>query len=376
MELPRTLRLSRGRFSLWLWSAALAGWLGGCADDQGSATNDDSGNDATFGSTSGTSASVSSSASVNSSSATSAAGTTAGNTHTHGSTNSTGGTTVGAGGTSTVGGSSTGEGTSTGGSTASSTGGGTASSTDAGGQGGAGNATTSSQTSGGGTGGSGGYQPCPTNGDPCIVLPFGDSITDGVGSTDQAGYRTRLFELVVEANQKVTFVGSRSGGPNQIAGQQFPRNHEGHPGWTIDSGYVSFGEGISTLIPQPAFDTIPHIVLLMIGTNDVSAEQGTDSIADRLETLLDDIVTTAPDALVVVAIPTPISWNPTALQTYSQRIPEIVDARAAQSEHMVLADMSQMPANNLASDGLHPNDQGYTYMAEVWYEVIGDLLPQ
>jgi len=214
------------------------------------------------------------------------------------------------------------------------------------------------------------------NGDPCVVLPFGDSITDGVGSTDLAGYRTRLFELVVQANQKITFVGSRSSGPDQILGEPFPKSHEGHPGWTIDSGYVSFGDGISTLIPDPAFNTLPHIVLLMIGTNDVSAEQGTNTIADRLETLLDAIVATAPDALIVVAVPTPISWNPASLQTYSERIPEIVAARAAQGEHMVVADMSQMPSNNLASDGLHPNDQGYVYMANVWYEVIAGLLPQ
>ncbi|HEU5075750.1 MAG TPA: SGNH/GDSL hydrolase family protein [Polyangiaceae bacterium] len=206
-------------------------------------------------------------------------------------------------------------------------------------------------------------------------MPFGDSITDGVGSSDQAGYRTRLFELVVQANQKLTFVGSRSSGPAMIAGQSFPRNHEGHPGWTIDPGFVSFGDGISTLIPEPAFNTLPHIVLLMIGTNDVNAEQGTDSIADRLEPLLDAIVATAPEALIVVAVPTPLSWNPASLQTYSQRIPEIVAERVAQGEHMLVADMSQMPASGLASDGVHPNDQGYVYMADVWYEAIKDVLP-
>ena len=44
--------------------------------------------------------------------------------------------------------------------------------------------------------------------------------------------------------------------------------------------------------------------------------------------------------------------------------------------HTNFADMSQMPANNLASDGVHPNDQGYVYMANVWYDAIKDLLPQ
>jgi lysophospholipase L1-like esterase len=32
--------------------------------------------------------------------------------------------------------------------------------------------------------------------------------------------------------------------------------------------------------------------------------------------------------------------------------------------------------NNLASDGVHPNDQGYVYMANVWYAAIEDVLPE
>lgn len=348
-----------------------------CSDDGGSGTTSN-------GATSSTGSGLNtSSASMGSNSTTGSAGPTQGSTQTSASVGSTTGATTGAGGGSTTGdGTSSNTTSSTASSTSSNTAGGSGGTgtgtggMSSSGQGGTSTTTTSSQTSGGGTGGTGGYQPCPTNGDPCIVLPFGDSITDGIGSSDQAGYRSRLFELIVAANQKVTFVGSRSGGPNQVAGRDFPKNHEGHPGWTIDSGFVSFGEGISTLIPSPAFNTMPHIVLLMIGTNDVSAEQGTDRIAERLETLLDDIVATAPDALTVVAIPTPISWNPVALQTYSQRIPEIVDERAARGEHMMLADMSKMPGNNLANDGLHPNDQGYTYMAQVWYDVIGEFLPQ
>ena len=365
-----SVRLLPCRPLLALWLAAHAGSLLGCADDQGdsAATTGISATSELTGSTSSSGSSLSSSTGA----------TTVNSTGPGGSSNSIGVTSMGSSGGATVGaggGTNSAVESSSLSSTASNTDGSTGS-TGSAGQGGSGTDATSSQTSGGGTGGSSGYQPCPTNGDPCIVLPFGDSITDGVGSTDLAGYRTRLFELVVQANQKLIFVGSRSSGPDQISGQQFPKNHEGHPGWTIDSGYVSFGEGISTLIPEPAFNTLPHIVLLMIGTNDVSAEQGTDTIADRLETLLDDVVATAPDALIVVAVPTPISWNPASLQTYSQRIPEIVEERAGQGEHMVTADMSQMPTNNLASDGLHPNDQGYVYMATVWYAAIEGVLPQ
>src|SRR4051812_9169091 len=103
-----------------------------------------------------------------------------------------------------------------------------------------GSASGSSGSSGmGGAAGSGAlpYMPCPTNGEACEILPFGDSITEGVKSSDDAGYRSQLFKLIVAAKQKVTFTGSLSGGPAQVSGQTFPRMHEGHAGWTIDPGY-------------------------------------------------------------------------------------------------------------------------------------------
>jgi len=182
---------------------------------------------------------------------------------------------------------------------------------------------------------------------------------------------------VLAANQSATFVGSRSGGPNQVAGQAFPKNHEGHSGWTIDPGYSPYGSGgISSLVPSPAFDTIPNIVLLMIVTNDVTADSGQSGMADRLEGLLNKIVEAAPDALVVVAELTPVSWKPPELSDYNAQIPGIVRARAASGQHILAVDMNAMPLSNLASDNVHPNDQGYSYMADIWYAAIEDVLPR
>ena len=229
----------------------------------------------------------------------------------------------------------------------------------------------------GGSGGAGSYSPCPTSGDACRILPFGDSITDGVASSDLGGYRSQLFALVVAANQNVTFIGSQSSGPAQVSGMPFPKNHEGHSGWTIEPGYSSYGSGgISSLVPSPAFDTIPHIVLLMIGTNDVTADSGQNTMADRLGALLDKIVLAAPDALIVLAQLTPVSWSAAALDDYNAKIPGLVEERSASGQHIVSVDMHQMPLSALASDGVHPGDQGYAYMADVWYGAIKDVLPQ
>lgn len=224
-------------------------------------------------------------------------------------------------------------------------------------------------------GGSGGFNPCPTNGDPCKILPFGDSITHGYGSADDAGYRSQLFKLVVAANQHVTFSGSLSNGPSDVSGTTFPKNHEGHDGWTVDSGYSTYGySGISSLIPSPAFNTIPNIVLLMIGTNDITSTSDPGGTADRLDGLIDKIVAAAPDALIVVAQLTPVAWTSSDLNNYNAAIPGIVQDHADSNQHVVLVDMSKMPTSELASDSVHPNDQGYAYMADVWYQAIKDLL--
>lgn len=230
-------------------------------------------------------------------------------------------------------------------------------------------------TDSGGAGGSNSYAPCPTNGDPCKILPFGDSITHGHASSDDGGYRTQLFKLIVAANQKVTFNGSLTNGPAQVSGQTFPSHHEGHDGWTIDPGYSTYGSGgISSLVPSPAFDDKPHIVLLHIGTNDTGFMDSAN-MSTRLESLLDKVAQASPSSLIVLAQLTPLGYANAARTTYNAKIPGIVQAHAAKGQHIVGVDMSKMPVADIGSDSVHPNDQGYAYMATVWYAALKNLLP-
>ena len=322
-----------------------------------------------------------------------ATGGTSGTSGTTGGTSGTGGTstsggTGGAGGNTAAAGGAAGSGTA--GTTPTAGTSGAAGGSGAGGLGGAGtggaaaggsgtggvagNATGGAGASAGGAAGSGGkgstgYQPCPTNGDPCKILPLGDSITWGIQY--DGAYRVKLFELATNAEQKITFTGSVSNGPNQVAGVTFPKSNEGHSGWTIDQ--------IAGLVPDPAFDTVPHIVLLMIGTNDIYASSGQAQMPQRLGALLDKIITAAPDALVVCAKITPLSnasWNDT-IKTYNDAIPGLVEMRASAGKHIVLGDMNTgFTSQMLSSDSVHPNKSGYDFMGEQWYEVIGDLLPK
>ena len=232
----------------------------------------------------------------------------------------------------------------------------------------------------GGTGGAGGasaYNPCPTNGDPCKILPLGDSITHGFASTDDGGYRSQLYKLILAANQKVTFTGSLANGPTQVSGQNFPRMHEGHDGWTIDPGFSTFGSGgISSLVPSPAFDGKPHIVLLHIGTNDTGFMDSAN-MSTRLESLLDKIAQASPSSLIVLAQITPLGYTSAALTAYNAKIPGIVQSHAAKGQHIVGVDMSKMPVPaDIFTDNVHPNDQGYVYMANIWYAAIKEMLPK
>ena len=236
-------------------------------------------------------------------------------------------------------------------------------------------------TGAGGVGGAGGtghgasgaagapYQPCPSNGDTCKILPLGDSITWGIQY--DGAYRVQLFDKALKAGQKLTFTGSVSNGPSLVANVPFPKSNEGHSGWTIAQ--------IAGLVPNPAFDNKPHIVLLMIGTNDIYAPSGQAEMPKRLGSLLDEITAAAPEALLVVAKLTPLSssaWNAN-IETYNDAIPALVASRAAAGKHIRLGDMNTgfTPAM-LSTDTVHPNKAGYDFMGNAWYSLIGELLPK
>jgi lysophospholipase L1-like esterase len=355
---------------------------GGLTGTGGSSTTATGGATTTGGSTGGGSTGVTGGAggtvaTGGSSSTTTGGATTTGGSTSRGGAGGGGGTTAtgGTGGTTTTGGSGPGSGGRSGTDAGSDGGpGGTGGrNTGGSGTGGQGNADASTT---GGSGGGTGFHPCPTSGDACKILPFGDSITHGLQSSDSAGYRSQLFKLVVAANQNITFTGSQSSGPATVSGKTFPKNHEGRDGWTVDPGYSTYGSGgISSLVPSPAFNTIPNIVLLHIGTNDITSTSDPGGTINRLDKLIDKIAGAAPDALVVVAQLVPVSWSSADLNNYNAKIPGIVQTHAGKGQHVVAVDMSKMPTSNLASDGVHPNDQGYAYMANIWYAAIKDVLP-
>lgn len=239
-------------------------------------------------------------------------------------------------------------------------------------------------TSTGGTSSTGTYRPCPTDGSVCKIMPFGDSITDGYNGDTPGGYRVELFRLAHQAGKNITFVGTGWNGPSTVDGAAFPPNHEGHSGYTIDP--AGSRKGISPLVATVMPQFTPHIVLLMIGTNDAIDNYDMANAPTRLGTLIDSIYAKLPNVLIVVAKPVPSRGDSTKgddtgltarLQTFGAAIPAVVQARANAGKHILLVDMfTPFLANKAAllEDQWHPNLAGYVIIGTEWYKSLAGLL--
>jgi len=194
------------------------------------------------------------------------------------------------------------------------------------------------------------------------VLPLGDSITFGT-PTNNGGYRVQLFTKAKADNLHLTFVGSQSNGPAMVAGVPFPKGNEGYPGIktaALDSQHVK----------GTALKDMPQIILLHIGTNNVSEST---AFAD-LEKIVDDLVAAAPNSLLAVASIIPLGTS-TAVPKYNEGIPAMVQKKAGAGKHVIFVDQyKDFPTSEL-TDGVHPNDtKGYPRMGDKWYAAIKPYL--
>jgi lysophospholipase L1-like esterase len=205
-------------------------------------------------------------------------------------------------------------------------------------------------------------------GDSLRIMPLGDSITKGTGSTNGGGYRDDLyFDLTVQGIE-FDFVGTQS------QGEGFDPDHEGHGGkradWLADSvGYFYDMEN-------------PDIILLHIGTNDITGERPIDDIIADIESILDQGKSHNPDMGMLVAGLVPRKDAYDLLTTdLNEEIFNLVQYKIWQGYDIKYADHNTAFKSNpdwemeYFYDTRHPNDEGYSVMAQVWLDSLGLIPP-
>jgi lysophospholipase L1-like esterase len=202
-------------------------------------------------------------------------------------------------------------------------------------------------------------QAAPVAGRAVKIMPLGDSITWGVGSSTTSSYRADLWRLLTaDAGLAVDFVGSGQ------SGSLPDTDNEGHSGWRIEQITASIDGWLAA--------TTPDVVLLHIGTNDMNQNFDVANAPARLGQLLDHIRADVPGAIVVVAAVVP-STDPAVnarINSFNAAVPGVVASRP----NARFADLNSTVSNADMADTLHPNDGGYAKMASLWYTALEGVL--
>ncbi len=239
------------------------------------------------------------------------------------------------------------------------------------------------------------FNPCPSNGSPCTIMPIGDSITVGGPVPTNAGYRGPLYNLLKQSGRNVLYLGSSVFGRVTTTTNPLPmdqRHNEGHSSYSINDinnnldgvdsatfnrlggvdrdpngGHWLDGIASGANARPPVF---PDILTLMIGTNNGGG--AIMAVRDQLHALLTKLTTLRPNTQLIVAQITPS--NRTFDVSYNSVVASEVASLQAAGKHVSLVDMyTNFPANGLYTDGVHPNDIGFAFMATQWFDAIAKL---
>ena len=216
------------------------------------------------------------------------------------------------------------------------------------------------------------------------IMPVGDSITFGYG--DDGGYRKFLDYTLSQKGIEHDMVGPE--GPAQASfnynGQSvsYDNNHAGYSGFTIKQQYPipSWGENglLERLQKKDAVKNAqPDIVLLIIGTNDMTANRNLNDCETDLHALVDYILGDMPEGGVVFmgSIPefTAYGGNAQRVANYNATVQKVAESYG---ENVRFADVHGCLNGmaDMASDKLHPTSAGYEKMGKFWAEVIEEYL--
>ncbi|MCL6737130.1 GDSL-type esterase/lipase family protein [Streptomyces neyagawaensis] len=206
-----------------------------------------------------------------------------------------------------------------------------------------------------------------TAAEPVRIMPLGDSITGSPGC-----WRAVLWNRLRSAGYTdIDFVGTL--GP-QGCGQAHDGDNEGHGGELVT--HVAD----QNLLPARLAATLPDIVVMHFGTNDVWSSVSPDRILAAYTRLVGQMRASNPDMKILVAQIIPM--NPSSCAGCAQRVVDFnaripAWARATSTSRSSVTVVDQWTGFDTAADtydGVHPNAAGDNKIAARWYPALGALL--
>ncbi|MPY56840.1 GDSL-type esterase/lipase family protein [Streptomyces spongiae] len=199
------------------------------------------------------------------------------------------------------------------------------------------------------------------------IMPLGDSITGSPGC-----WRAVLWNRLQSTGYTdIDLVGTLS---HQGCGQAHDGDNEGHGGERVTD------VADQNLLPARLAATLPDIVVMHFGTNDVWSDIAPDRILAAYSRLVEQMRASNPDMKILVARLIPM--NPGSCTACAQRVVDfnarIPDwAGATSTDRSPVAVVDQWTGFSTATDtydGVHPNASGDDKIAARWYPALTALL--
>ncbi|EWM55316.1 SGNH/GDSL hydrolase family protein, partial [Ruminococcus flavefaciens] len=218
------------------------------------------------------------------------------------------------------------------------------------------------------------------------ILPAGDSITNGDG--EQGGYRKYLFDALSKLGYtKIDMVGPNRDRSNSSNGITYDTDHAGFSGYQIKE-VPSWGQqqgGKGSLYNELKNNDVvkktqPDIILLMIGTNDLTANRSMDACAADLRSMLDYMLGDMPSGgmIFLCSVPehTAYGGNTQKIANYNNTVKSVAEEYANKGKNVRFADVHGClnGMNDISGDQLHPNGTGYKKIGNFFAGVIDDYI--
>lgn len=218
--------------------------------------------------------------------------------------------------------------------------------------------------------------------EPVRLMCLGDSITDGFWMA--GGYRNTLCELITAdgLEPQIDMVGPQWGGTG------YDPQHAGYSGYSIEDipnqrmGLLNFSEWLMESYPA-------DVVFLEIGTNDILSLYDLEHLGDRLDRLIEVILSHLPEngRLYLATLPIMNADVTTYIDISQESMDEKLDlcntqirALAEQKQEagkpVELAEINLLLTMDDLVDGVHPNETGYEKMGKFWYARLTEYLAE